>query len=48
MISKGWEGMNKRWWQGEIGRDLPITIVSSIAWCLMIAGMFVFAFIETN
>lgn len=40
--------MKKKWWQGEIGRDLPITIVSSIVWVLMIAGTFVFAFIETN
>lgn len=35
--------MKKKWYQGEIGRDLPITIVTTIAWVGMIATVFAYA-----
>lgn len=29
----------KKWYQGTIGEDLPITIVASAVWCLTLAGI---------
>lgn len=36
------EVKKKKWYQGEIGADLPITIVGLIAEFLMFAGLFVY------
>ncbi len=31
--------MKKKWYQGTIGEDLPITVVASVAWCLTLVGI---------
>lgn len=34
--------MKKKWYQGEIGEDLPITVVAVVAEMLIIAGLFAY------
>ena len=38
-IKHGGAEMKKKWYQGTIGEDLPITVAVSVAWCLTLAGI---------
>ena len=38
-IKHGGAEMKKKWYQGTIGEDLPITVAVSVAWCLTLVGI---------